>query len=312
MDENPYRIQGPAVISVSFGRTSAYMLKQIIDAHGGKLPDDVHVVFCNTGAELEETLRFGYECGVRWGVNIRWLEWRDRRKRTPVEQRFEEVGFNSAARHGEPFEALIRSKKSVPNMNSRWCTQHLKVQVCADFMTSLGYTHWLNVIGLRADELRRVVKKDRQNEEAKDPWANVMPMVQARDTKADVRRFWFGNMKPIDAVQIQRDFGPTAAATLPQGFDLGLDEWEGNCTFCFALGYNVLLHRIRRRPEITLWPSKMERLVGGTFTTEYSYADLEKAALTSPLLDLGDNFNSDAECGVGGSDSSIRCGRRAA
>jgi len=302
---NPYHIQGPALISFSGGRTSAYMLKQMLDAHGGAFPPDVHVVFCNTGKEREETLRFVHECQVRWGVPIHWLEWRSRLKRTAVAERFEEVGYNSAARDGEPFEALIRSKKSTPNVVARWCTEHLKVQVCADFMESRGYTHWNNVVGLRADELRRAVKKDRQNEEGKSPWTTLMPMVRAGHRKSDVRQFWFGVLKPTEALRVP-------AATLPQGFDLGLEEWEGNCTLCFMVSYPVLLHRVRRAPEEPLWWSRMEEVGNGTFTTEYSYADIGVAATSSPLLDLGDDFTSDAECGVGGVDTSIRCGRKSA
>jgi hypothetical protein len=48
---NPYLITGPALISFSGGRTSAFMLRQILDAHGGTLPDDVVVAFANTGKE---------------------------------------------------------------------------------------------------------------------------------------------------------------------------------------------------------------------------------------------------------------------
>lgn len=33
---NPYHIEGPALISVSGGRTSGFMLRQILDAHGGR------------------------------------------------------------------------------------------------------------------------------------------------------------------------------------------------------------------------------------------------------------------------------------
>jgi hypothetical protein len=77
------------------------MLHQIIQAHGGALPDDVVVAFANTGKEREETLRFVHECGSRWGVHVRWVEWR------PMPERFAEVGYNSAARNGEPFEGLI-------------------------------------------------------------------------------------------------------------------------------------------------------------------------------------------------------------
>ena len=34
------------------------MLKHIVDAHGGRLPDDIAVVFANTGMERPETLDF--------------------------------------------------------------------------------------------------------------------------------------------------------------------------------------------------------------------------------------------------------------
>jgi 3'-phosphoadenosine 5'-phosphosulfate sulfotransferase (PAPS reductase)/FAD synthetase len=226
---NPYLIQGPALISFSGGRTSGYMLKQILDAHGGTLPDDVHVCFANTGKEREEALRFVHECESRWGVQIIWLEWRSRLKRSPLAERFEIVGFNSAAREGEPFKALIASKKAVPNAVHRWCTEHLKN---AGFLptswrrraTSTGLTS----LGCVADELRRAAKKEVQNENRSvSLGTSVMPMVKAHITKADIRRFWFGDMKPVDAVQIQRDFGPIAATTLPQGFDLGLGRVGG-------------------------------------------------------------------------------------
>ena len=54
---DPFFITGPALISFSGGRTSAYMLWRILQAHGGALPDDVYVTFANTGKEREETLR---------------------------------------------------------------------------------------------------------------------------------------------------------------------------------------------------------------------------------------------------------------
>jgi len=47
-----FLITGPAVISFSGGRTSAYMLWRILQAHGGILPDDVVVCFANTGREM--------------------------------------------------------------------------------------------------------------------------------------------------------------------------------------------------------------------------------------------------------------------
>jgi len=61
---NPYRIDGPAIISFSGGRTSAYMLHQIIAAHDGLLPDDIVVCFANTGKERPETLDFVQRCSI--------------------------------------------------------------------------------------------------------------------------------------------------------------------------------------------------------------------------------------------------------
>ena len=47
-DDERYR-----TINVSGGRSSAYMLRHILDAHGGELPPRTVPVFCNTGKELQ-------------------------------------------------------------------------------------------------------------------------------------------------------------------------------------------------------------------------------------------------------------------
>jgi NH3-dependent NAD+ synthetase len=56
---DPFRIEGPAVVNVSGGRTSAHMLRLILAACGGRLPRDVFAVFCNTGDEraVDEVVR---------------------------------------------------------------------------------------------------------------------------------------------------------------------------------------------------------------------------------------------------------------
>ena len=102
---NPYKIKGPALISFSGGRTSAFMLKQIIDAHGGTLPDDIYVTFANTGKEMPETLDFVQACSEHWGVKVHWLELEMADER-PV-YRTKEVTYETASRDGEPFAALI-------------------------------------------------------------------------------------------------------------------------------------------------------------------------------------------------------------
>ena len=67
MESNPYKINGPALISFSGGRTSGFMLWNIIQAHGGTLPKDVYVTFANTGKEAPETLDFVHEIEQKFG-----------------------------------------------------------------------------------------------------------------------------------------------------------------------------------------------------------------------------------------------------
>lgn len=272
----PYFIQGPALVSFSGGRTSGFMLRQILDAHGGRLPDDVVVAFANTGKEREETLRFVYECGSRWGVEIHWLEWRD------AKPCFEVVGFNSASRQGEPLAALIAKKGYLPNAVTRFCTQEAKVRVMRDFARSLGWEHWSNVVGLRFDEGHRVLRMQRANELGKERWQTFAPLADGRVGLAEVTAFW---------------------ATQP--FDLALKSYEGNCDLCFLKSRAKLLALIRENPGMAAWWQAQEARVtsmratsaGARFVTEYSYADLARDVRDQPhlfdrLVDDGD----DADC----------------
>lgn len=280
---NPYLITGPALISFSGGRTSAYMLRMILDAHGGTLPADVHVVFANTGKEREETLRFVHECGSRWGVKVRWLEWIDREGRqTPASDRFVEVGLNSASRNGEPLAALFRRKSYLPNAVTRFCTAEAKIDTMKQFMLAQGYAKWTNVVGLRYDEGHRVLKQINRNRLGKERWQSVMPLADAKVTKADVMGFWLGdNADPRE---------PTFP--LPQDFDLGLRDYEGNCDGCMLKGFDVLAFQERERPGYLDWWIAQERSAadggatpnGGRFVTEYSYADIKRHVERSPLL----------------------------
>ncbi len=273
---DPYLIHGPALISFSGGRTSAYMLHQIIQAHGGTLPPAVVVAFANTGKEREETLRFVHECGSRWGVHVHWLEWVDGK---PC---FEAVGFNSASRDGQPLAALIGKKGYLPNAVTRFCTQEAKVRVIRDFCRSLGWDHWRNVVGLRFDEGHRVIRALAANDAGKERWRTIMPLADAKVSVRDVRAFW-------DA----------------QPFDLQLKSYEGNCDLCFLKSRAKLDALIRENPGMAEWWIEQESRVttmrasasGARFVTEYSYADLQRDVSKQPhFFDEGEDH--DAECGL--------------
>ena len=72
---NPFELETPGVINFSGGRTSGYMLYHILQAFNGKLPDDLPVVFANTGKEMPQTLDFVHACATNWDVPIVWVEW---------------------------------------------------------------------------------------------------------------------------------------------------------------------------------------------------------------------------------------------
>lgn len=268
---DPFKIDGPATISFSGGRTSAYMLWRIVQAHGGKLPGDVHVVFANTGKEVEKTLRFVHECGARWGVPIVWVEWRDGKPG------FEIVGYNSASRKGEPFEALIRKKKRLPNAFERWCTAFLKVKTMHAYLKSIEMEvgSFAEVIGLRHDEGHRILQGEARA--INDGRSVVYPLASAKVVKADVMAFWAS-----------------------QDFDLGLKPWEGNCNLCFLKGKKIKKRILREQPEAGPWWRDLETEFG-FFDKRDTIAELMEEIRRSP--DMFDDYleddapEQDSECG---------------
>lgn len=273
-----FRVPGPALISFSGGRTSALMLWCILVAYGGELPPNVVVAFANTGKEREETLRFVHDCASAWGVHVHWLEWR------PGEERFAQVSFNSASRQGEPFAGLIAQKGYLPNAVTRFCTSELKVRVMKHFILALGWSRWVNVVGLRFDEGKRIHRMIAANAAEKERWQSRALLFEAQIGVDHVSEFWS-----------------------EEPFDLGLLPFEGNCDLCFLKGKDKLLAVIRRRPESPLWWSGQEQVVttlrasssGARFVTEYSYAQLASEAASgakASAVDIDQEY--DAECGL--------------
>lgn len=153
MMRDPFKIDIPTCISFSGGRTSAYMLWRVLQSNAG-LPADTVVCFANTGKEEEETLIFVQECADQWGVPITWVEYRN------DERGYAVVDFDTASRNGEPFEAIIRKRQYLPNPVTRFCTVELKIRAIRKHLTWLGWREhgWDQMVGIRADEQRRVAK----------------------------------------------------------------------------------------------------------------------------------------------------------
>lgn len=235
---NPYLITEPTCISFSGGRTSAYMLKKVLEAGGGQLPDQAIVCFANTGKEEEATLKFVNDCSVNWGVKIHWIEYQDHEE---PEHRYKVVSYETASRNGEPFEAIIRKRQYLPNPVTRFCTSELKIRTMACFLKHSGlfddYTKselenssW---IGLRYDEGRRAAKvADKRR----------IPLFTAKVSVQDIGEFW--EKQPFN-LELPTYNGRTLA---------------GNCDLCFLKPANQVATLIAEKPERAIWWANMEAL----------------------------------------------------
>lgn len=269
---DPFKIEGPALVSFSGGRTSGYMLWRILQAHGGTLPDDVKVTFANTGKEMPQTLDFVQVCEDRWGCRIQWLEYWPH---VEPSQRWRRVN-GDPSHNGEPFKALIRAKQYLPNPVTRFCTIELKIRPMKFYAQSLGWKHWTNVIGLRADEQSRVART--RSRDGKEGWDSSMPLATAGITKADVVEFW-----------------------ARQNFDLRLPNISGrtphgNCDLCFLKSAATISGIMRDMPERATWwieaEAEAEALVskpsGARFRQDRpSYAAMLKSVQDQRALDFG-------------------------
>lgn len=228
MPRTPFGLpDGNVHVTLSGGRTSAYLLHRILEENGD-LPDRVKVVFANTGREDPRTLDFVQQIADRWSVRVTWVQY------VPNAPWFEIVNHKTAARNGEPFEEMIKHKRFVPNGGKRICTEQLKVRAARRMLVASGWTTWTKTLGIRADEPHRHDQEDQPRE------AIWMPLVAAKVTKPMVLDFW--DRQPFN---------------LPQGV-------ESNCRLCFQFGFVQLGNQMRETPDDD-FPERMEALGFGTF-----------------------------------------------
>ncbi|WP_144156532.1 phosphoadenosine phosphosulfate reductase family protein [Paraburkholderia sp. BCC1885] len=231
---SPYLIDGPTCISLSGGRTSAHLLFMIIRANGG-IPAGTVILFCNTGKEEEATLRFIRDIANHWNVTVVWLEYRS-------DSEFEVVTFETASRNGEPFEAIIRQRGGIlPNPRSRYCSSEMKTRTMHRYLRSIGFTEWDTMLGIRADEPKRVATFRRNpHPETKDEMV-LIPLADAGVSARDVGDFWRA-----------------------QEFDLGLPNMNGktmhgNCDLCFLKPAHQVYSLVAEKPERAIWWAEQER-----------------------------------------------------
>lgn len=263
---DPFKIDGPTCLSFSGGRTSAYMLKRTLEANTVKdLKQWLLVAFGNTGKEAEQTLVFIDRCDREWlrplGLSVAWLEYTG-----DDAAMYRVTNFEHACREGEPFEALIRRRRFLPNPVSRFCTSELKIRTMHRYIRAKrNWSEWDQFIGIRADEQRRVAKIRARgtSTETKDE-TMCMPLADAGVSVQDVIAFW--KAQPFD-LELLTVNGRTL---------------EGNCDLCFLKPPGQRLSLIKKNPTWATWWIRMESLAladkpeGARFCkgNEPSYAQL--------------------------------------
>lgn len=267
--QNHYFINESAVLSFSGGRSSAYMLAEILEAHQGTLPDYVKVLFANTGKEMPATYDFIHACEREFSAPIIWLEYSGKKQ-------FKIVDYETANRTGAPFEQLIKDHKYLPNPTVRKCTIELKILTIKRYMEQIGQPEYLTMVGIRGDEPRRAAKQ-----KAKDGYE--VPLYDAGVTIETVRDYW-------DAMPWNLHLPMT-----PRG-----NSYYSNCELCFLKGRGIKQSIIRESiadgTNLADWWIEQERKTGNLFRSDQpSYAAMKE--YEGAQLNIFDDDSIDCFCG---------------
>lgn len=255
------------VVSFSGGRTSAYLLKRMIDEYG---KDKLIINFANTGRESFDTLLFIENCATLFDVKINWIEFDLDEEQKPT---FKIVDFNTASKNGEPLYKAIKHSKYVPNVMQRRCTIVSKIEAMQMYLKSIGVDkdNSVQYIGIRYDEPKRWSKYINQFDG--NNIIKAYPLVDWKVNKKDVLDFW-----------------------KQQPFDLTIEEPWGNCDLCFLKSTKRRIAVLKQKPEIATFWSSIENEMGNTFDHEFSVKRLLKIATGQTIEDVSKFRNYDIDC----------------
>ncbi|MDE1475078.1 phosphoadenosine phosphosulfate reductase family protein [Xenorhabdus bovienii] len=187
------------VVSFSGGRTSAYLVYLMEQRR--KQGEDVRYVFMDTGAEHPMTYRFVREVVKFWDIPLIVLQ-ADINPQLGVSNGYtvwEPKDIQTRMPALKPFTDMVK-KYGTPYIGGAFCTDRLKLRPFRDYCNDhFGRGNYQTWIGIRADEPRRLTRKER-----------VSYLADISDfDKRDILDWW-------------KD----------QSFDLSIPEYLGNCVFC--------------------------------------------------------------------------------
>lgn len=219
-------MSGRIFVSFSGGRSSGMMCDILLK----KYPrNELLFVFANTGQEHDKTYDFIDRCDKYFGLDLVWVEAVVHEGRRSPTHRI--VTFETASRDGKPYEDVI-AKYGIPNKEFPHCTRDTKLNPMRSYLNSIGWIRgaYKTALGMRSDEPQRLSKKAEE-------LGFVYPLAEAGIDKSDVIDFW---------------------KTMP--FDLGIEEREGNCKWCWKKSDKKHIQNIWSNPEWYDFPRRMEHL----------------------------------------------------
>lgn len=217
------------LISFSGGRTSAYMLKCILESDYYNENFNFKIVFANTGKEHDGTLDFVRDCELSFGCEIVWIEAKHKKSDGSLYSdkgwsvSFNRVDYDTASRNGEPFEEML-SVLGIPCSEAPFCSDQLKRKPIEAYLKSIGWKSFYKAIGIRVDEFDRINPKHKQKK-------IIYPLIKDFPVnKKMVLDFWRNYI-----------------------FDLDIPDDLGNCDICWKKSFKVLTRIATNHPDRFDW-----------------------------------------------------------
>jgi len=241
------------VVSFSGGRTSAYLCKVMINKFGR---DNVDFIFMDTGAEHPKTYEFVRKVNDEFGLNLVCLRG-DFSRPLGGGVYYNVVDINDIKQDLKPFQQMT-SKYGVPYTGGMFCTDRMKLKpfkkYCDDVYGKKNYETWL---GIRFDEPSRIWgdNKKKALSAFKQLSISGMSNYQMSDMYAAIYS-GLASINDFNISDLAKELCTTRLLNLEKDklfymsaieitdkqdvlnywskmpFDLGIDEWLGNCVFC--------------------------------------------------------------------------------
>lgn len=244
------------IVSLSGGRTSAYLSK-ILEAD--------EYIFCDTGAEAQETYDFIREIHREWDINLTCMRV-DINPELGKGNTYKIISINEIGPDLKPWRDMV-IKYGDPAINFPFCTARMKTEPSEKYLKSKYGSNYELYLGIRYDEPSRLWGKDiykgllkigLSGIDASDLFRQVyngvalnIKNIPEKLSNEITNRFKQIRSKKLNYMANISDFEKKDVLNWweLQPFDLRIDEHLGNCMFCIKKGENKIALAAKDRPK---------------------------------------------------------------